>query len=186
MASVSSSATAFAGGGAQAGIQRRERFVQQHQPGLLRQGTRQRDPLLLPAGQLVRPQRGQTAIQRHHLHQRLDAPLFLTLAAFKAKTDVAGDGKVREQRAILRDEADAAQMRRHPAAAVAHGLPLQQDLAAVRNFKAGDDAQQGGFAGAGRADDRRAAAGGNLQVDVFQHPDGVIRFFDTVQFEACS
>ncbi len=109
--------------------------------------------------------------------------LFLAFAALEAKTDVAGDGKVWEQRAILRNEADAAQMRRHPAAAVAHGLPLQQDLAAVGDFKAGDDAQQSGFAGAGRADDRRAAAGGNLQVNVFQHSDGVVRFSDTVQFK---
>ncbi|MNG08222.1 hypothetical protein D3C84_915650 [compost metagenome] len=40
----------FAHGGAQAGIQRRKRFVQQHQARLLGQGTRQGHPLLLAAG----------------------------------------------------------------------------------------------------------------------------------------
>jgi hypothetical protein len=77
---------------------------------------------------------------------------------------------MREQRAVLRDEADAALVRRHEGGAIGHGLLVQHDAAAVWRLEAGDQAQKRGLAAAGRTDDRRAGAGLDGEVDAGQRP----------------
>ena len=52
--------------------------------------------------------------------------------------------------------------------AVGQHSPAERDAADVRRLESGDQAQQRGLAGAGRADDRRAAAGRHVEVDVDQ------------------
>ncbi|MCY1187478.1 hypothetical protein D9M71_670780 [compost metagenome] len=64
--------------GAQSGVERRERLVQQHQPWLLCQCPGQGHALLLAAGQFVRPALGHLRVQRHAVHQFGDALLFFS------------------------------------------------------------------------------------------------------------
>jgi len=66
----------FAHGGAQAGIECRERLVQQHQPWLLRQRPGQRHALLLATGEFMGPTLGHLRIQCNAVHQFGDTLLF--------------------------------------------------------------------------------------------------------------
>ena len=66
---------------AQAGVERRERLVEQHQPGLPRQRPGQCHPLLLAAGQLVRPARAHASVELDHVQQLGDAPRPFRLVA---------------------------------------------------------------------------------------------------------
>ena len=47
-------------------------------------------------------------------------------------------------------------------------LAVKEDVAAVGVFQSGDDAQERGFAAAGRAEQGNEFAGGDVEVDVFQ------------------
>ena len=90
---------------AQLEIQRRKRLIQQQHLGPRRQGPRQRDALLLTAGNLARG----AVRKRGHLHQLqhfADRLLYLALGPvlhLKPETDILGDGHVREQRIILKN-----------------------------------------------------------------------------------
>ena len=101
---------------AQAGVERGERLVEQHDLGIGRQRAGERDALALAARELVRVRRGPVgeADEREALRRprsRPDAP----------KPDVGGDREVREQRAVLEDHADVAALRLlpHPGPATA-------------------------------------------------------------------
>ncbi|MNQ69869.1 hypothetical protein D3C85_844860 [compost metagenome] len=115
----------FAHARAQAGIERGERFIQQHQPWLLGQGSCQRHPLLLTAGQFVWPAFGHVRIQRHAVHQFLDTLLFFVALGRQAEADVGGHRHVREQRAVLRHITNQALMRRHFMGAVNQRLAVE-------------------------------------------------------------
>ena len=77
---------------------------------------------------------------------------------------------MRKQRAFLHDEADIAAMRRHAGLGIGDQLPIEADFARVGNFKAGNEAQQRGLAGARRADDGGARALGDIEVEIDQRP----------------
>ena len=47
-------------------------------------------------------------------------------------------------------------------------LPVKEDVATVGVFQSGDDAQERGFAAAGRAEQGNEFAGRDVEVDVFQ------------------
>ena len=91
---------------AQAGVERVEGLVEQDQARLRRQRPRQRHPLLLAAGELVREalRRGR---QGRPAEQLLD-PAAAPLGAGQAEADVGGDIEVGEEGALLGDEADRA------------------------------------------------------------------------------
>lgn len=158
----------LAHGGAQPGVEGRERFVEQHQPRALGQGARQGDPLLLAAGQLMGPAPGHLWIEGDHLHQFGDPGLLFTGLAGKTEADVVGHRHVREQRPVLWHVADQALVCGDRGVGVDQWLAVEHDAARVGEFEPGDHPQQGGLARSRRADNGRATAGGDRQVDVLQ------------------
>jgi hypothetical protein len=89
-------------------------------------------------------------------------------ATLKTEADIVGDIEMRKQSALLRDDADTALVRRHGCGSVGQQFAVQRHPSDVRLLETGDDTQQGRLARAGRADDGGAAAGGNIERDVFQ------------------
>ena len=80
-----------------------------------------------------------------------------------------GGGQVLVQRRVLGDERDAVQRGRHRRAAAEHG-----DGARGRRRQADCQVQQGGLAGAVRADQRRHVPGGNRQRALAQRPGAAV------------
>ena len=85
------------------GIEIRERFVQEQNLGLQRQSPGQRDPLLLPAAQLLDVTVSQP-VQMHEMEQFSHAlvdPLLLPVMNVQSVADVLSNRHVREKRIIL-------------------------------------------------------------------------------------
>ena len=92
-----------------------ERLVEEYDGRPRRQGTGQRHPLLLAAGQLVRVAAGQVAQpdQLEHLGDPAAPRRGAGASRSSPKRDVAGRRQVREQRVVLEDQADPAPLRVH-------------------------------------------------------------------------
>jgi len=80
----------------------------------------------------------------------------------QAEGDVVEHAHVAEQRVVLEHETDVAIA--HVMAG--HVLAMEHDAAVVRGFQAGDDAQQGGLAAAGRTEQATDVATVQMQVQV--------------------
>jgi hypothetical protein len=99
----------------------------------------QSHPLLLPAGNLA----GITAVHPRKLYQPEDILHLLAdfrlgeLLHLQAESHVLKDGHMREQRVILKENADVAPVGRD----LAHILTVHQNRAGIRFGKAGDHAQ---------------------------------------------
>ena len=76
---------------AQAGIECRERFVEQHQPRLAAERAGERHTLLLAAGKLMRPPRQHAAVEFDHIEQLEDALLAIGCPSFEAEADIFGN-----------------------------------------------------------------------------------------------
>ncbi|KAF0148833.1 MAG: Uncharacterized protein FD187_1628 [bacterium] len=87
----------------------------------------------------------------------------------QAEGDVAGDGKVRKQGVILEHHADAARLRRQRPAGRADALAGQADVAGARRVEAGDEAQHGGLAAAGGAQQTADLAFLQAEGDAVEH-----------------
>ena len=149
--------------GAQAGVERGERLVEQDDLGIGGQGAGERHALLLAARELVGIAPVQSR-QSDHLEQ-LEDPLAPVGAAPQPEGDVATDGEVREQRALLGHIADATVLARDEhVAAVVDQVLAELDLAAIEALEAGDDAQQRRLAAARRAQNAGETAGLDGQV----------------------
>ena len=130
------------------GVQRTERFIQQQNLRLHGQGPGQRDPLLLPAGQLRRVALGQMS-QLDHFQQRTYALANLCRRGsltggqyIQAEGHVLRHGHMPEQRVMLEYEADPALADMQAGDVFA----MEQDAPLVGCLQPGDDAQQGGLA----------------------------------------
>ena len=84
----------------------------------------------------------------------------------QAKGDIAGHGQMGEQSVVLEHHADAPSLRRHGYAGSTHDLAVQGDRSAQYRFKAGNAAQNGGFAAAAGAEQ----AGDRPGFDMKTHP----------------
>jgi hypothetical protein len=130
-------------------VERAEGFVEQQHLGLVRQGARHGDALLLAARELA----GQSfveALERHELEQFLaagDAIRALHAPYAQCEFDVVGHGHVAEQRVVLEHQADAAVAGPH----VGHVAAMQGNASVIDAGESGDGAQQGALAAAGRA-----------------------------------
>ena len=132
-------------------VERRQRLVEQQQAGRGGERPRQRDPLLLAAGELGR-ELGAAARQADQLQQLLDPGgdrRLRHLAVHQAVGDVVGDREVGKERVRLEDDAVVALGRRQDRD-VAPGL---EDAAGGLRLQAGDDAQQRRLAAAGGAEE---------------------------------
>ena len=96
-------------------VERREGLVQEDDLGADGERPGEGDPLLLPARELMRVAAA-VARQPDQLEELVDTVAAIR-AAGKAEGDVASHAQVREQRAFLRDVADAPSLARHEAAA---------------------------------------------------------------------
>ena len=121
-------------------VERRQRLVEQQQPGFRRQRPRQRDALLLTAGELGR-ELPFAARQADELQQLGDPCRDFRMRPFpvdEAVGDVVRDIQIREQRIRLEDDAVVALGRRQQRN-LAPGLP---EPARALHFEPGDDAQE--------------------------------------------
>src|SRR5580765_409917 len=85
-------------------------------------------------------------------------------AAVDDECQVAADGEMRPQRQILKDEPDAALVRRNHLAPVRRHLPaIHPDLACIGSLEPGDQTKNGGLAGTAWAKHRDALARGNIE-----------------------
>ena len=149
-------------------VEGRERFVEQHHRRLRRERAGERDPLLLSAGELVRRpvgvRRGQLDEVEHLAHPgRAGGGRPLRLR--QPEADVGGDVEVREERALLRDVADPALLRRDRAALAGDDTVVEPDAAGCRREEARDQAEQRGLAAARGAEHGGEGALGDDEVD---------------------
>ena len=155
---------------AQLAVERAERLVEQQQRGLHDDRARDRDALLLSAGEA-----GDAAARRSppcapatsaSATRARDLGLAACRCACRPKRDVLGHGQVREQRVVLEHHADVALVRGDPRQ-VAARRPRCCPVSGAQ--QAGDDAQQRGLAAAGRAEQRDELAAADREAELAQH-----------------
>ena len=103
--------------------------------------------------------------------------------ATETESDVLFDGKVREQRVILKDHADAPLFRRYALPRPADCLLAQADFAIGDFLETGDAAQQGGLAAARRAQQAGNAASLELKVDPIDDGLFSVALNDAIEFK---
>ncbi len=137
---------------AQIGVEIRQRLVEQQRLGLDDQRARERDALLLPARELAR-----IAVRElREMRGRQDGGelasdgLAVDLAQHQPIGDVLVDRHVRPQRVALEDHRHVAALGRHGARRRGEDLAAHPDFARRGLDEAGDQAQRGGLAAAGR------------------------------------
>ena len=148
------------------GVQRRQRFIQQQQTGIGGNRTRQRDALLLAAGQLggvFAALFGQADQFQQLGHTGLDFG-FAAAGILQTERNVLFNRQVGEQRVGLEHNAKIP----HRRGQVRHVLAVLNNSAACLQVKPGNGAQQGGFATARRAKETNKFALVDVQRDVFQ------------------
>ena len=142
----------FAHVGPQPRVERRERFVEQHQLGTARQRARECHALLLATRKLVRHARADGWVKFNRIDQCPDGPV--VAAHLHAEADIGRNAEVRKQGPFLRHETDAAPVRRHHPTRSGDFGTVEHDLALIGPLEAGDQSQQCRLARPGRADDR--------------------------------
>jgi hypothetical protein len=154
------------------GVEGAKRFVEEEDFGLGGEGAGEGDALALAAGELVGEAVAEAG-EADHFEEFVDAVgdfLFgraVFAADFEAEGDVFKDVEVTEEGVVLEDEADAALAGR----GVGDVLAVEVDAAAavgIGVFEAGHDAQEGGFAATGGAEEGDEGAGGDLEFEVFE------------------
>ncbi|MHC3912266.1 hypothetical protein ACMZ4X_05538 [Achromobacter marplatensis] len=159
---------------AQLFVQRAQRFVHQDDGRAVDHATRQRDALLLAAGEFARQTRGDVR-QAHHFQRFVGAAAGLGgrhLAHLQGERDVLLDAHVRKQRIVLEHHADIPFVWR----AVGDIGAVDQHAALVGLRQAGDQAQQGGFAGPGRTQQGQELAASDVQVRGRQGDEVAVAF----------
>src|SRR4029453_13321540 len=137
-------------------IQRTERLVEQEDLGLGREGPRERNPLPLTTGELIRIAVPEPR-ELHELEEILHTSALLglrLLADRQPERDVLRHRHVAEQREVLEDEADP------PFLDGFEGVPPppHPDPARRGFLQAGDHPEHGALAGAARSEERGDAA----------------------------
>ena len=102
-------------------------------------------------------------------HQLSDALSPGRSGSGQSKLGIAFNRQMREQRAVLRHKAAAAQVEGHRVGSIGQQTPAQHDVADIGRLEVRNDAQQGGFARARRPEDGGAAARSNSQIDAGQY-----------------
>ena len=130
----------------QIGIQIRQRLIEEQERGLADKRTRERDALLLAARELRR----QTFFQPlhpddlHHLHHARTDLVLWTLRDLERVGNIVKDRHVWPYRIVLKDEPDAAALRRylHLLCGVGNECIVQIDPARIRGLKPCNQAKQ--------------------------------------------
>src|SRR5215831_4867821 len=140
-----------------------EWLVEEEEHRLDGKDTGQRHALLLSPGELVwiaavEPRQPNQAQHLRHASRDLGAR---ALAHAQPERDVVGHRHVREERIVLEDDADVAEMRQH----VVHHLVSQHHLSTARRQEAGDALEQGGLAAAGGPQQSDELAARDVEAD---------------------
>ena len=170
-------------------VERAERLVEQQHFRFHGERAGERDALALAAGKLRRKSFGQR-FELDELQQFFHAgadfvfrrPRFFGPDA-QAERDVFKHAQVPEQRVMLKGKTGLALARGN----LRHVLAVKQDLrlaGIVGKFQAGDDAQQRGLAGTGRAEQRDEFAGLDLEAHVVERGEAAEFFRDVLDFDA--
>jgi hypothetical protein len=168
---------------AQLGVEVRERLVEEEDVRLADERARERDPLTLPARQLVRPalEKVPTA---HDLRRGFDPrPRLRTRDTSRpqAEADVLGDGEMREEGVALEDHRDVAVGRRN----IGHVAPADVDRALGDILETRGDAQSAALPRAGRPDEHEQLLGRHLEVEAAKRPDGPVVLPDAREPQSC-
>jgi hypothetical protein len=125
------------------GVQRGERLVEEEDRRTARQRPRERHPLLLPAGELVREATLEPvqADELDHLRHALPDLRLPPAGDPQPEGDVVGHRHRGEQGIGLEDDPDAPLARRDR---VDHAA-VEQHLPAIRTLESGDQAERGGL-----------------------------------------
>ena len=165
---------------AQLGVQVRERLVQTHDGRLGHQRAGDGDALLLAAGELADLAHelllGQFNLRAHFTNELVDLGLVHLLDA-QTEGDVLVHGHGREEGVVLEHHADVALLNRD----MGDVLILDDDGARSRLDEAGDGAQGGRLAAAGRAKEGEELAFLNMNVDVLEGRKVAETDLDTIQ-----
>jgi hypothetical protein len=169
---------------AEAGVEGGEGLVQKERLRAGRQGAGQRHPLLLPAGEHVGVSAGVGfEADAGEGFGHLPAALAARHAA-EAEGDVLRHRQVREQGVVLEHETDPALFGRDFAARFGEHGAVQFDAAGLQGFQAGDEAEQGGLAVAGGAQEAQDLARPRLEVDAAEDFAFAVGVADAGQAEA--
>ena len=148
---------------------------------MLTSAARQRDPLLLPAGQLHRATAGELAQADHleHVERALTGLARRHLLGPQPERHVVEHGHVGEQRVLLEHRVDVALVGRH----VRHVGTLEHDLATGRLLEAGDHLQQRGLAAARWPEEREELAPRDREVGPLDRDEVPELLTDPVQHD---
>ena len=156
---------------AQARVEAAEGLVEQHELGRGGQGARERDALLLAAGQLAGHPRPE-ALQADELEQ-LGHPRAVPAAA-QPVGDVARNVEVGEQRVVLEDHPHPPALRRQECPVGGQQPPAHVDRAGVGALEARDQAQHRRLAAAAGPEQRAHLAPGHREIDGVDGADGAV------------
>ena len=164
-------------------VQRRGRFVEQHDDRVHGQGAGNRHTLLLAAGELARVLVG--VCRQAHAVEQLQAflgGLFLAAAQHLDLRDgqVFGDGQVREEFEVLEHHAHARTQFWQVGLRVGDGGAVDHDIALLERFQCVDALDQGGFARAGWPAHHDHFAFFNLGAAIGQHLEVAIPLVDVL------
>src|SRR6478609_7296492 len=148
----------------QAQVERAQRLVEEQRARVVHERARQRDALLLAAGQLLRAPAAEAGEldEVEDLADPLADLLLADLLALEAERHVLLDGQVREERVALEHRVDVAPERR----VVGDVDTAQEDLARGRVLEAADHPQRRRLAAARRAEHREEAAPLDLEAEI--------------------
>jgi hypothetical protein len=138
-----------------------QRLVHQEDRRVADDRAAHRDPLPLPAGQVARLAAQQLG-QAERSGGRADPAVPLRLGdagVLQGEADVLVDGQVRVERVVLEDHGHVSP----PGRDVVDHVAADADGARRDRLKAGDHAQRGGLAAAGRADEHHELPVGDVQ-----------------------
>ncbi len=168
---------------AQLGVEVGERLVHEEDGRLAHDGSPERDALALAAGELTRlpvEVAGQVEDGRGFLDAGLDLDLG-DVAELEAERQVVPDGHVWVERIALEDHRDVAILRRD----VVDDLLADSQRSVGDLFQAGDHAQAGGLAAAGRPDEDHELRVADVEVEVVHGDDVAVSLGDVLESDSC-
>jgi len=153
------------------GVEGAEGFIEEEDFGVVDKGAGEGDALGHAAGELVGI-RGGELFEADEAHEVVDFAAFFAedAAGDEAGFDVGADGEPGEEVRILEDEAAFG-------AGAEDGFGADEEFAGVGCVEAGDEAEEGGFAAAARADEGDEFAGGDGEGGVVEGVGGFVAVF---------
>ena len=148
-------------------VQVGEGLIQQHHAGLGRQGPGQGEPLPLASGEFM----GIAVLQPLQAEQgKQPAHPIGSLSPAQAEAGIGHGVEMGKEGVVLKDHPHPPTLRRQEAGVAGHLPPINPDPTTLGLFKAGDQAQQGGLATAGGAQQAEQFALGQGEIHPPQGP----------------